>query len=366
MVDRSDLQFNPDYALPPGETLLETLETLGMSQAELADRAGRPRKTINEIIRGKAAITPETALQFERVLGVPASFWNNLERNYREALARQEEASRLQSESAWLNEIPYLSMVKLRWIKPVEDKIQRARVLLDFFGVASPEAWRQVWITPQASFRKPKAFESHAGALAAWLRMGEIHAQRTNCMPYSEKAFRQALFVIREFTREQPEVFVPKIRDICANTGVALVFIPELPGTRASGATRWLTPEKALLQLSLRYKTDDHLWFTLFHEAGHILLHGKKEVFLEGNGLDDAQEDQANQFAGDVLIPPERYSAFVRQNIFTLNSVECFADDLGIAPGIVVGRLQHDDFIQYNQLNGLKRHFVWTKPATAN
>ena len=54
--------------------------------AELAESTGRPRKTINEIIAGKAEITAETALQLERVLGIPASFWNNLERNYQESL----------------------------------------------------------------------------------------------------------------------------------------------------------------------------------------------------------------------------------------------------------------------------------------
>ena len=82
------LKFEPDYTVPPGETLLETIECLGMSQAELARRTGRPVKTINEIIKGKTAITPDTALQLERVLSVPASFWNNLERNYRESLAQ--------------------------------------------------------------------------------------------------------------------------------------------------------------------------------------------------------------------------------------------------------------------------------------
>ena len=89
MNRNADQSFQPDHAVPPGETLKETLETIGMSQAELAERTGRPKKTINEIIMGKSAITSETALQLERVLGVPASFWNNLERNYKDLMTNR-------------------------------------------------------------------------------------------------------------------------------------------------------------------------------------------------------------------------------------------------------------------------------------
>src|SRR3990170_1114898 len=116
-------QFVPDYAVPPGETLLETLDAIGMSQAELAERTGRPKKTINEIIKGKAAITPETALQFERVLGVLAGFWNNLERNYQETLARINEQKSLQRQIDWLKKMPVNALVRMRCVKKHMDKV---------------------------------------------------------------------------------------------------------------------------------------------------------------------------------------------------------------------------------------------------
>lgn len=87
-------QYVPDEVSPPGETLSEVLAEHGITQADLAERTGRPRKTIDEIIKGKAAITPETAIQLERVLGVPATFWNRRERQYREHLAKREEILR--------------------------------------------------------------------------------------------------------------------------------------------------------------------------------------------------------------------------------------------------------------------------------
>src|SRR6266566_2926058 len=117
MNERVQNQYFPDAVSAPGETLEEILLERGMSQTELAERTGRPKKTINEIVKGKAAITPETALQFERVLGVPASFWNNLEQNYRTALARAAERERLEGQIKWLKGIPVRSMIDLKWVE---------------------------------------------------------------------------------------------------------------------------------------------------------------------------------------------------------------------------------------------------------
>lgn len=361
MANKEQNEFRPDYAVPPGETLLETIEALGMSQAELADRMGRPRKTINEIIKGKAAITPETAIQLERVLGVPASFWNNLERNYREDLARLEEADRLRAKQEWLAMIPHKDMAAYGWIRATKDPVELAQSVLDFFGVATPEIWKQRWLDPKVAFRKSAVYEAAPGAVAAWLRKGEIEAQRIPCEPFDEQGFKGCLATIRTLTAEPPEIFVPEVSRVCARYGVVVAFVRELPRLSISGATRWLNPDKALIQLSLRYKTDDHLWFTFFHEAGHILRHGKREVFLEDGQAQCRAEEEANAFAADLLIPPTRLNAFVKQGVFTEESVRTFAKQIGIAPGIVVGRLQHDGIIPFDsRLNHLKRKLEWT------
>lgn len=353
-------QYTPDYVSPPGETLQEILEERGMSQAELAERTGRPKKTINEIINGKAAITPETALQLERVLGIRASFWNNRERQYREALARFEEENRLQEQVTWLEQIPVKAMIKLRWIQQYESKIEQLREVLNFFAVASPEQWEVIWCSTHVDFRKSQAFQSETGAIAAWLRQGEIEAAQIPCAAYDAHKFREVLLQVRTLTTQPPEVFQPELVRLCAETGVAVVFIPELPKTRASGATRWLSPHKALIQLSLRYKTDDHLWFAFFHESAHILLHGKRDVFLEGKGVaaveDLAKEEEANKFAADILIPPMELKRFLTSGQQRSQvGIEKFAAEIGIAPGIVVGRLQHDGILPPSHCNDLKR-----------
>jgi HTH-type transcriptional regulator/antitoxin HigA len=349
--------FRPDYAVPPGETLVEVLEAKGISQSELAERTGRPKKTINEIANGKAAITPETAIQFERVLGVPAVFWNSLEQNYRAALARIAERERLERDVGWLKEIPTRALAKLGFVELKSSKVDQLEALLSFFGVASVDAWKTVWggFEAQAAFRKSVAYESKLGAMAAWFRIGEIQANAVECAPFDSNRFKAALGEARALTREDPSVFCDALVDLCASAGVVVLFSKELPGLRVSGATRWLNSTKALIQLTLRYRTNDQLWFTFFHEAGHILLHGKRSVFIEEAGADAESKDQsgitadkaeeeaeANQFAADLLIPPNQYAKFLERGDLSGRAITAFALEIGIDPGIIVGRLQRE------------------------
>lgn len=356
-------QYLPDVVSPPGETLLEVLTTRGMSQAELAGRTGRPTKTINEIVKGKAAITPETSLQFELVLGVPATFWNNREQQYREALARRKETESLATQVSWLDNIPYKSMMKMGWIPETDNKIQLIQHLLVFFGVASPRSWVEVWGSIRASFRQSPTLKSDPGAVAAWLRKGEVDALEVPVTEYDSNRFKEALGRIRRLTRDLPTNFASVVVAECSRAGVKVVFVPELPRTCTWGATRWLSPSNALIQLSLRYKTDDHLWFTFFHEAAHILLHGKRTVIVETeNRTKDEKELEADSLAREWLIPGVEYRRFGRLESLSCAAISRFAYDLGIAPGIVVGRLQHDGVLARTNCNHLKKHVGWDDP----
>lgn len=360
----------PDYVSPPGDTLIETLEALNMTQVELAERMGRPKKTINEIIQGKTAITAETALQLERVVGVPADFWLRLEQNYRESLARLQDDRSLEEQLPWLRDLPIKSMVKWGWIDKVGNALGQLREVLRFFGVVDKEQYELLYqehlIAKQMAFRKSAVQESNPHALAAWLRQGEIEAQNIVSQAYDKTSFRQALDTIRSLTTQPLEVFQPKVIELCALAGVAVAFVPDLPRTMACGATRWLSSNKALIQLSLRYKSDDQLWFTFFHEAAHILLHGKNDFFLEGVEVQDNKEQEANRWATDFLIPPDRLNEFKQRNpSFKLSKagIKEFAAELGIAPGIVVGRLQYDKYLPIQNCNGLKVRLDWINPA---
>lgn len=359
MISMGTNEYRPDRVSPPGETLLEMLEERGLRQSDLAERTGRPRKTINEIIKGKAAITPETALQLELVLGAPAEFWNQREKAFRSSLARQDEAKRLAGWKDWLRRFPYADMVNKCWVASHSAAGEKVRELLSFFAVVSPEQWREVHEKPQAAFHKSNAHASDVYALSAWLRRGVLQATEIHARPFDRDKFEQALAEIRGLTELPIQDAVPQVKALCADAGVAVVFVPQVKKSRASGVTRWLSPSKALIQLSLRYKTDDHLWFTFFHEAGHILLHGKRQIFLEdGAGL-DKQEQQANQFAADHLIPPSEAERLYSLTTYSQAALRDFASSIGVAPGIVVGRLQHDKRLSCQICNGLKRKLQW-------
>lgn len=346
-MSKTTATFNPDYAVPPGATLLETIEDLGMTQTELAQRMGRPLKTINEIINGKAEITAETAIQLERVTGIPAAFWNNAEATYRERKARLQEQEQLAAQTAWLSRFSYSAMLKLKLIAPAADDRTRVGSLLSYFGVASSEQWEKTYSCLEGAARESNGHKSELGDLSAWLRAGEIMAQRCQTQPYDKAKFQVALAGIRRLTAENPATIWPKVCTLCAEAGVAVVLVPELPKTHVFGFTRWLTPHKAIIQLSLRYKTDDLLWFTFFHEAAHILLHGKNDVFMEFRGVDSPKETEANTWAADFLVSKKDWAAFVAglHRPVAEPAISRFARDQGIAPSIVLGRLQHREQI---------------------
>lgn len=358
-------QYAPDYVSAPGETLKDLLNERGMTQVELSERMGKTPKFVSELIQGKAALTQDTALQLERVLRTPASFWNNRERHYQEALARKAERVSLSKHTDWLKTFPLKDMIHLEWVTKEKDDVEQVRRVLDFFGVASPDEWNSIWMDPQykASFRKSLAFASEPGAVAAWLRQGEIEGRAVECEPYDKQGFKDVLREIRTLTVERPEKFCPLMLELCSSVGVALVFLPQIDKARISGATRWLTSGKALIQMSLRYKTNDHFWFTFFHEAGHVVKHGKRAVFLEGSDADMQQdeEEEANVFASEWLIPRAALRGFIMRGETSKYSILQFAHEQGIAPGIVVGQLQHEGVFPYSHHNRLKEKFTWKK-----
>lgn len=370
MVTNIEHRLVSDLAIPPGELLEEELTTIGMTQQELARRMGRPAQMINEILRGKKQITHDTALELERVLGTPAHFWVNLEAQYQLAKARQRETEELNEQVGWLARFPVRIMEQYGWIGSSSPNTATVRELLRFFGVASFRVWQEQFNSWQehtvVGFRITPAARVSTGALAAWVRRGEIEGNAADTAPYSEAQFQTVLLAIRALTIQPVRVFVPRMQELCASAGVALVFIPELPKSGVSGYARWLTKDKALIALSLRYKTDDHLWFSFFHECCHILKHQVRQVFVEGLNTDVslAAESEADQFARDILIPPEEWTNFIQTRPPTSAGIMAFARRVNIAPGIIVGRLQREGHCLPNQFNSLKVRLQWSIPQS--
>lgn len=354
------MAFRPNYTVAPGEVLDEHREAAGLTQAELSQRLGFSVKHVNRILAGLEPVSPETALKLESIFGLPAGVWLSLEARHQEFQARQAESDRLEAEQAWLKEIPHRSMAKLGWIAPDAKGTDLVRSLRSFFSVGSLDYLPTVWQGVQATYRKAEAFRSHEWAMLAWLAQGERQAEALQVSPHDAAGLRATLGQIKAMSRQGNASFVDPLINCCAQYGVALVFVPAPDGARVCGATRWIDKDRALVQLSLRYKTDDQLWFTLFHELGHVLLHGKRDQFIDFDLKPDKseQEQEANEFAARQLVNQHELTRFIAHSDFSSRRVCEFAEEQDVAPGIIVGQLQFRGAVPYNStLSHLKTSF---------
>lgn len=362
--------FAPDWVLAPGESVLDLAEERGWTQGELAQRLGYSEKHISQLINGKVPITVDAAQRLERVLGSSMDFWLKLEANYQQHKARLEATERHACWISWLDELPVKELMSSGAIAKAridaKNKPSIVESCLRFFGVASPEEWRGHYGGMQVAFRRSRDEQSDVGAISAWLRLGEQVAEKLDGPKYDKARFENALSEIRGLTCTAPEFFEPRMRELLRDAGVLLALVPAIPRAHVSGVARWLNPTRPLIQLSLYGKTNDKFWFTFFHEAAHILLHAdskeaKKSIFLDdpnANHSPDPREQEANQWAGNVLIPQEYSHAL--GTLRTKEAVRAFAASIGIHPGIVVGRLQHDHIIDPSWMNDLKLSFRFT------
>ena len=294
-------QYFPQIAFHPGDTLTEKLDELEMGPKEFALRTGKPEKTIIAIMKEKSSITPEMAVQFENVLKIPAHFWLNIQRNYDEYLAREERKEILSLSTSWAKKFPLADMIKKGWLLQNSTLEGETADLLAFFSISTHTAWEDYYLKQQlkVAFRISLSHTKEPYAISAWLRKGDLQATELSSKDYSDKKFKEVLPEIKTIMAKHPADFFKKLQASCLEAGVKVVHTPCLPKAPIVGSTRWLN-DTPLIQLSGRYNRNDSFWFTFFHEAGHILLHGKKDIFLEKieySDIDLKKEEEADNFA---------------------------------------------------------------------
>jgi HTH-type transcriptional regulator / antitoxin HigA len=348
------MAYKPNKAIHPGHAIARALEREGMSQKNLSERTGLSEKHISQIINGEASFSVETALLLENALGGSASFWINLEKNYQETKARLERGELLKKEIALLKDFPYAELVRRGCLEKATSKEQKVEGLWRFFGVNSLNS---VQTTEVIAYRRRTGIRIKEGIIAAWLRCGELDSKENKLGPFSGAALRQSLRKLRTLTVKDAEDFSDDTRKILAEAGVSLVYIPHFAGAGVSAAVRWIN-ETPLIQLSLFGAYADIFWFNLFHEIGHLMLHGKKEKFIEfdNRNLSTVQdkEKEADAFATEALIPRRSYKKFIEADDFSRGAISEFAEKEGIHPGIVEGRLCFDKKLSWSKPLGFR------------
>ena len=355
MYKKETFAFNPDYIARPGETVEENIAYLGMTKAAFARHLGVPIGTLHRLVSGEIPLSVDFAMKLESVTNVPAAFWNSLEANYRMRLSRRDLF--LAEDRKWLKEQPRKVMVERGWISG-KTEMELFLSALSFYRVANRAAWLKVWEAPLAAARVSPKHKVSPSAVAAFVRAGEIEAESITCKPYSSEAFRSALSSCRALaSREICRETLLEIRRLCAEAGVAVVYIKSIPGAPLNGVTRWVSKDKAMILLSLRTGAEDMIWFSFFHEARHVLDERKRASFLTGQAWADSPDEKtADAFAADMLLPSSCNKEVVALN--SLAEVRHFADCHDLSLGIVVGRYRHLTQ-RFNAFGNSIARFTW-------
>jgi Plasmid maintenance system antidote protein len=356
-IMESQNTFTPSILYHPGHTLVEKLKEMRMGIKEFAIRTSKPEKTIHAVINGESAITSDMAVAFESVTKISARFWMNKQRVYDEYIARIKREDVIAKSCNWARQFPFSSMVKYGWIsanKSIEDKVN---ALFLFFQVSTVKAWEDYFYHQQLKvvFRISLFSTKEPFAISAWLRQGEILATKLNVSTYSEKALKEAIPVMKEIMVNCKDDYAKELQSVCSYVGIKLIYTPSLPKAPISGSTRWIN-DTPCIQLSGRNKRYDSFWFTFFHEIGHILLHGKKDVFLEEIEYTDKvveKEKQADEFASKILLSAEDEKYIINSGKIRISDIKKYAAQFNTHPSIIVGRLQHNHFISFKLGNNL-------------
>ncbi len=344
-------QYFPSVVFHPGETLAEKLEEMEMGPKEFALRTGKPEKTIIAVLKGESSITPDMAVLFENVTKIPANFWMNHQRGYDEYIAREKRKTVIQEAVAWAKLFPLADMIKKGWLPQVATIEEKTMEMLSFFGFSSHKAWEDYYFKQQLKvvFRISLAQTNEPYAISAWLRKGELQAAELEAKDYSEKKFKEALPKLKSIMANHPVDFFNQLQSICLEAGVKVVHTPCINKAPISGSTRWLN-DTPFIQLTGRYNRNDSFWFTFFHEAGHILLHGKKDIFLEKveySEKDSIKEKEADEFAVKWTLTEHEEAKIVSSALLTEENIRDFAKEFNTHPAIIIGRLQRKKLIPY-------------------
>lgn len=220
-------------AIPPGETIKEFIDELGMTQKEFAVRMGISEKHLTQILKGAVELTRDTAEKLEVILGIETNFWMNLENSYREALERLKEPKVQSGEEAITKEVPYSELVKGGWVPATRKTNEKIVNLRSFFAISNLTNLKNV----NVAYRKANICNENKFALLSWIRIAELQARHIETEKFNRKKLIELIPEFRKLTLEEPSIFYPKLVNLCATAGIALVVSNHLKGTGVQGVT---------------------------------------------------------------------------------------------------------------------------------
>ena len=359
MTTNAQESWRPNWATHPGQHLEEYLDVRGLKQAEFARIAGLTPKLVSDIINQKNPVTPETAITLERVLGLKAYMWLGLQADWDLHQAHQKAREVACAQKDWLERFPLKELKALNILPSTQNVGVLLDEILKFFEVGKPEAYSHKLQALAVHHRQSKSYQSLPEHVHTWLMLGEREARSRDLPAFDQAKFLSVVQHIRGLTRTLPEVFEPQMVELCRDAGVAVVFVKPIGRTCLFGSARWLDQDHAIIQMSLRMKTNDHFWWTFFHECGHIVKHRGKNFADDKNAVGDGIEIEADTWAEFILYGSGGVKPILDNPPRSAVSIKNLANNFNLHPGIIVGMLQHHKVIAHDHCNGLKETFTW-------
>jgi len=364
------VEYKGIVAYHPGYYVRDMIDELDMTQEEISKRLDATPKHVSDLINGKSKLTEEFALKLATVFGTSTQLWLNLNARYIEKVLEIKKIQGLEVECEIAKQIDYSFFVDLGLLpykRKIEEKVEE---LLKYFKVATLKVLSRQDFLVQYKSAVENINDKNVINANAWIQSAMNIGWKIDTKPFDENRLKDSLVEIRTMTVKEPIDFVDKLKNILAECGIALVFLPNLKNSGVNGAVKWLSNDKVLIALNDRRKHADFFWFALFHEIGHVFQKRKKLLIVnDGSKLDYDNgellaklEKDANKFAQELLIKSTDYEEFINDDDFSARRVLMFSNYIGIHPGIVVGRLQRDRIIEFNRLNDLRtKYFITAK-----
>lgn len=363
------MEYQELIAFHPGYYVKEYIDEQGITQEELAKRLQTTPKYVSDLVNGRANLSEEMVLRLSIVFGTSTKMWLNLNQRYIEKKLEIEKRKRIDEECELVRKIDYKFWVDLGLVKKTRIATEKVEELQRYFKVASLSVLNQRDFLVQYRTSVSEVTDINVINANAWVQTAINIGTQMEVTAFNKKKLTEAIPAIRNMTIQNPETVYPELKERLASCGVALVLLPNLKNCGVNGAVKWLGKEKVVLALNDRRKYADTFWFALFHELGHVLQQRIKVLLVSEKNKDGLAVDEviqkleieADLFSRNTLIPESEYKKFIEKNPtgFTVDAIRLFAESINILPGIVVGRLQQDHYLEYQTaLNSLKIKYM--------
>lgn len=361
------MRTEPNWASPPGATIARVIKTREIDPSEFADVMGLKAHEFEALLHGKLRLNERLAEALAEQLGSTARFWLARDKDYLKELARLGDAD-ITVIDQWAQSMPVACMRRFGWL-PTDSRAKSVRnnALLSFFDCKSIQEWGQRYSAGvgAVAFRESLAFASDGMATLVWLRAGEAQLASRPTAQFDHSEFKRILPSLKRVSAfKHPATILQRLREACAVVGVSITTARAPDGCRASGASWFDAKGHPVIHLSFRHLSEDHFWFTFFHEAAHVILHGQTHVDGEGveiMGADaETQEEEANAYAQEILLPDEIRQDLLDRQVLSAKAIMQAAKAAKVTAGVIVGQLERAGAIQHGKFSFLKHRYRWS------